>query len=232
MLHTPNDFFKDFKGSIFDPDSQAHKEIMAKLPDERPVEPPEMRTEDEFWQECEIPLRFRRAESSLKRFDGWSAINTTLRNKIDHTPGFCIVLRGERGTGKTQLAVEALKYGFIAFGLRVKMTSARDIQLATTASFKKDTLTDREVLDSFIKPDLLLIDEFDWQPTDKEHYFNQNLFYILDKRYQWMKSTILTSNKSTADFEKTTDPGILSRMNEGGGCFSTDGFENFRTRYN
>lgn len=231
-MHTPNDFLKDFKGTIFDPDSQAHKEMLAKLPDERPVEPPKIRTEDEFWQECEIPLRFRRAESSLVRFDGWLAIDTSLKDKIERVAGFCVVLRGCRGTGKTQLAVEALKYGFIKKRWDVAMTSARDIQLATTASFKKDTLTDREVLDSFIRPDLLLIDEFDWQPDDQKHYFNQNLFYILDKRYQWMKSTILTSNKSMDDFEKTTDPGILSRMNEGGGCFSTDGFENFRTRYN
>jgi DNA replication protein DnaC len=200
-----------------------------RFTDKRPE--PKTPTDEEFWKKCEIPTRFRKTDKDLKVAPSmgleWMDKLKVIQNLIDNEKGFTLAIRGPRGTGKTQMAIEALKYGYRR-GVRSRMTSARDIQLATTASFKSSEISDRDVLESFIWVPLLLIDEFDWQPDNRSHYYNSNLFYILDKRYSWCKSTILTSNATIEQFQQQTDPGILSRMAESGGRIDCDGWCDYR----
>lgn len=219
-------FFKSL--ADIDTESPEFKAFLAKLPDKLPEPEIKTPTDQDFWNACDIPTRFRREFASLEAPGYWMDKFTLLKEKIFSKAGFCLVIRGPRGTGKTQLAIEALKYGYQFKGMQCKITSARDIQLETIASFKKENESDKDVLNRFIWVDLLLIDEFDWQPEDRAHYFNNNMFHLLDKRYQWCKSTILTSNATIEEFEKNTDPGILSRMNEAGGRIDCDGWKSFR----
>ena len=212
---------------FLDTESEEWKQAYASLPDEPPEAEKPVPTDDEFWERCKIPNRFRREEAALRRFPEWSSKLILIQDKIVSEAGFCIAIRGPRGTGKTQLAIEAMKFAYKR-GIHSRMTSARDIQLATTDSFKRQDVSDLDILESFIKVPLLLIDEFDWRPGDKAHYYNSNLFYILDKRYSWMKSTILTSNATKEEFLANVDPGILSRMAESGGRIDCDGWNDYR----
>lgn len=215
---------------MFDPNSEIHKRMMASLPDHTEEPHPEKPkpTLQEFWRGSDVPTRFRRDAYSLSQFGQWNDKLNALKDKLKTEPGMICVLRGPRGTGKTQLAVELLKHAACELGLSTLFTSARDIQLITTSSFKDKEVTDMSVLHEFIKPKVLLIDEFDWQPLDKAHYFNSNLFYILDKRYAWCRSTILTSNATVEEFNSRVDPGILSRMTESGGRIDCDNWANQR----
>lgn len=221
----PNDFLK---GTIFDPDNPKNQEILKNLPDKIEVQPPEKKkpTVQEFWKLSEIPTRFRRSDLEMRGV--WNEKLNMMIPKLRSEPGFILAIRGPRGTGKTQLAVELLRHASTVLGLKTRFTSARDIQLATTSSFKSQDVTDLQILQALISVDVLLVDEFDWQPLDKTHYFNTNLFYILDKRYAWCRSTILTSNATIEQFQQQTDPGILSRMNESGGRIDCDDWQDQR----
>ena len=223
----PNDFLK---GTIFDPENPLNQQILASLPDKVEQPKPEKKkpTVQEFWKLSEIPTRFTRSDLDLEMRGAWNEKLNLIRPKLHSEPGMILAIRGPRGTGKTQLAVELLKYASTVLGLTTRFTSARDIQLVTTSSFKDDRVTDLQILRAFIAVDVLLIDEYDWQPNDRAHYFNTNLFYILDKRYAWCRSTILTSNATIEQFQQQTDPGILSRMNESGGRIDCDDWQDQR----
>ena len=219
-------FFKSL--ADIDAESPEFKAFLAKLPDKLPEPEIKTPTDQDFWNACDIPTRFRREFASLEAPNYWMDKFTLLKEKIFSKAGFCLVIRGPRGTGKTQLGIEALKYAYCEKGKKVMMTSALDIHLAITASFKDTKKTVEDVLNDFTRPGLLLIDEFDWKPEERGNYRNSNLFYIIDKRYQWNKSTILTSNATSEEFENNTDPGILSRMNEAGGRIDCDGWKCYR----
>lgn len=128
--------------------------------------------------------------------------------------GMLIALVGRSYVGKTQLAVEVMR---VATGRLMSARYAssweffRLIDRDRRSSFRDD-LTD--AVDMHLEPQLLVIDEFDRRSDSQWH--RDQLFGLINSRYQSLKDTILISNLSVADFEASIDPALASRMNSSG----------------
>jgi hypothetical protein len=161
----------------------------------------------------------------------WGEKARIMKTKIG--TGTILVFRGPPGTGKTQMACELLIHAITELDLSAKFSSYTDMQLAIKGSFGR-TGGEQSIIESMTKPSVLVIDEFDWAPTKRDKvtddYWQGIIYHIINHRYGDMQDTILTSNKSEAEFADTTISPIKSRIMECGGVVSTDGWTDWRVR--
>lgn len=169
----------------------------------------------------------KRHVTAQPEFSGdWGAKFTTISDLIGKGQGVSIALVGERGNGKTQLAVELMR----AATRQLKsclFTTAMSFFIAVKSSYRRDAEdTEQEIMSEFGAPKLLVIDEIG-KRSDTE-WENNMLFELLNRRYNAMTDTILICNKAKAEFETYIGPSIASRMNETGGIILCD-WPTFRT---
>lgn len=148
----------------------------------------------------------------------WGEELSKLKSKIG--TGFSAALIGGRGNGKTQMAVELMRYA--AEMSRTSLyTTAIGFFMAIKSTYKKEAdKTEEEIVTRFSKPKLLVIDEVGRRgETDWE---NNLLFELLNRRYAALKDTILICNQTAAEFSAGIGPSIISRMNESGGIIQCD----------
>lgn len=156
----------------------------------------------------------------------WGSKFETIRDLMNTGKGVSIALVGERGNGKTQLAVELMR---MATGQLKSclFTTAMSFFIAVKASYRKDAdQTEQEIMSEFGKPKFLVIDEIG-KRADTE-WENNMLFELLNRRYNNMTDTLLICNKAKSEFETYIGPSIASRMNETGGIILCD-WPTFRT---
>lgn len=137
--------------------------------------------------------------------------------------GYLVVLVGDNGTGKTQLAVEQLRHQVwlqSRTGLYVVfMTIVLDLQDSFASNSRRD------IVDLYLRPDLLVIDEID--NRGETGFEDRTLRHIIDQRYAKCKDTILISNMSREEFLESLGPANRSRMVETGGVYECN-WESFR----
>lgn len=183
------------------------------------------------FNEIGVPKRLLFARERLKVNTPWGEAAAKLKNMIG--TGTLLVLRGQPGTGKSQLAAELLIHGVTEKDLTAKFVTFTDIQLQIKTAFN-DSMGESAAIKTLTKPDILAIDEFDWIPNRQasatDDYWQSTIYHIINKRYNDMKDTILTSNKTEAEFAATTIAPIKSRIAETGGLVSTDDWTNWRER--
>ena len=153
----------------------------------------------------------------------WAGKFGAIRNKLDS--GFCIALVGNRGNGKTQMAVELMR---IVTGklLPAKFTTAISFFMAIKAAYRKDaTQTEADVLKSFQRPNLLVIDEIG-KRSDSE-WENNLLFELINRRYNDLTDTLLLDNRPKSEFIQSIGPSLASRMQETGGIIECN-WQSFR----
>jgi len=63
-----------------------------------------------------------------------------------------------------------------------------------------------------------------------DDYWSGLIYHIINKRYNDMKDSVMTSNKSREEFEKTTISPVKSRIDETGGVLSFDSWKDWRSR--
>ena len=127
--------------------------------------------------------------------------------------GCLIALIGSRGTGKTQLAIEASRESCRA-DRSALYTTAMDIFMAIKASYRQDGAGERSALAQFERPSLLIIDEAHVRgETDWE---NNLLTHLIDGRYRAVKDTVIISNQTHNQFRKSIGTSIYSRLIETG----------------
>lgn len=140
--------------------------------------------------------------------------------------GFTAGLFGTMGGGKTQMAVECMKECHRRKRSAL-FVSAMEFFSTIRASYRsQSTKSEREVVEDFRKPSLLVIDEIG--KRGQTEWEDGMLFELLNKRYEDMTDTILTCNLSRADFQKSVGDAIVSRMIECGGLIDCS-WSSYRT---
>lgn len=183
-----------------------------------------------------IPKRF--AESSFEHFEADSDVKkrilATCKKYADSfedrlSMGGGLVFCGKPGTGKTLLAC-AIANQIITDSLRVPVfTSVTKLARAVKDTYRKGSeLTEQDVIDSFVNPDLLIIDEIGAQRgTETELLIMQE---VIDERYQQVRSTILLSNLPEQELGQYIGERAIDRMYEGKGAVLAFTWESYRRK--
>jgi hypothetical protein len=167
----------------------------------------------------------------LQLKDLWGKGHDVARSKfLKIAGGDClIVLVGNRGPGKTQMAT----YWATVFMETQSSTNVRYVKCADLIGEIKATWhdggrkvgTESDVLSKYRRARYLVIDEFherggsDWE--------SRCLINLLDHRYDDMLATVLIANLSAEEAKKQINPSILDRANQTGGVIVCD-WETYR----
>lgn len=140
----------------------------------------------------------------------------------DPGDGMILGLLGDRGVGKTQLAVLMAKT-YCRQERAARYTTAADFFLDFRAVYQTDrpSMTERDVLESYIRPPLLVIDELqEWKRTEREQ---QTLTSLLDHRYRRLgATTVLVANMTIKGLLDNIGPSARRRLEERGGVIRCD----------
>jgi len=153
----------------------------------------------------------------------WGAMELRLRQKVGS--GFLVCLVGVRGCGKTQLAVELMKFNSRERLKASRYCSAMEFFLAIKGCYSGRKTSEENVLADFRSFPFLVIDEAGRR--GETEWEDRMLFELLDKRYGDMTDTLLISNQSIDEFSRVLGASLSSRMNETGGVIEC-GWEPFR----
>ncbi len=135
-----------------------------------------------------------------------------LLKNFDNSMG--LIFLGAPGTGKNHLAAATIKEVITEYNKTALMTEAVKIVRAIKESWRKNGETESQVIERFITPDLLVIDELGVQfgsETEKMY-----LTEIVNDRYNAMKTTILIGNLSMTELKDVVGERAIERFKEGG----------------
>lgn len=140
--------------------------------------------------------------------------------------GSIVALVGPRGTGKTYIVSQFVIDRLWSEHGTARCTWSHYAKLTTLVGRLKAFYGDMGTIETekleqyrtFLTKilDLLIIDEIHEVAEDSKHK-DRILTDLLDTRYAAKKDTILISNQSAEEFSRTTNPSIISRLNEHGG---------------
>jgi hypothetical protein len=116
-----------------------------------------------------------------------------------------VALIGSPGSGKTQIAVEAIRANLIQNAKPVRYEVLEDVfALCREAYSTNATRSEMQLIRDFTSPDFLVIDEIDKKASRENaqrHSNEQRLLHrILDKRYREMRPTLLIGNVANEDY--------------------------------
>ena len=165
-------------------------------------------------------------EHSKELYDFCLDYAANLKARI--TNGTSIILSGRPGTGKTHLAcalvMEAKRQGFSGLFTSV----AKLVRQVRDTWASGSEVTESEVLDRYIKLDLLVIDEVGVQAgSDNERNI---LFSVINGRYEEMRPTILLSNEPLSKVKELIGERAFDRFREGGGRAFACKWDTYRTK--
>ncbi len=186
----------------------------------------------------QLALRIRRSTinttKTLETFD-FSFNPTINRQQILDLAGCLyiqqkrnVIICGPTGVGKSHLA-QALGHEACRRGYKVLFTSAHHMLSHLNAGRADDTYQRR--LNSYLKPDLLIIDDFGLKPLRPPG--PEDLYEVISRRYE-QGSILLTSNRSPAEwYDLFNDPllasAALDRLLHGAHAIIITG-DSFRTQ--
>lgn len=182
------------------------KEMMKSAPEEAPelkINPEPLPT---------LPDRHKKFKATDSTSKDWDALYASLSVKIMN--GITIALIGQRGCGKTQLAICLIKACCRA-GKTSEYKKAFDIFLRIRSSNTDQYDSEIQAINDFVKPYLLVIDAF--EVRGETQFETRTMDHIIDKRYDAMKSTIIISNDTKEELSKVLGESICDRMRETGG---------------
>lgn len=179
-----------------------------------------------------VPRRHRdRAE--VEENLAWVAKWGELRMRLGS--GMLVALVGERGTGKTQLAVELIREVCEMQvddwnhpeNIEPKYVKAIDLFLRLRAGMRDESMeSEVSLLKRYSRASLLVIDEI--QERGETAWEDRVLHHLIDSRYGAMLDTVLIGNFKPEELVKSLGPSVASRLVEAGGVVVCD-WSSFRT---
>lgn len=160
----------------------------------------------EHWNAPEINVRFQPPNEG-QWWEAWVKV----REKLGK--GVIIGMVGAEGRGKSQMAVEAMKHTTANLRTAYYETST-GIALALKQTFGGEG-SELAVLRKLTTYSLLVIDEID--KMKKSGWSDTNLFYLLSKRHDALRDTIIMGNCQAQELKGILTEYILARMKQGGG---------------
>jgi DNA replication protein DnaC len=142
----------------------------------------------------------------------WKKVLDHLIGGLGHGSLFIII--GNRGTGKTHMACEAIKHTTLNLGKPALFTSAIEVFLSIRDCYRGGEQGEREVMNQFAKPQLLVIDEA--HERGDTAWEDRTLTHLIDRRYRDMHDTVLISNLSPEAVSESLGPSIIDRVRETG----------------
>jgi DNA replication protein DnaC len=130
--------------------------------------------------------------------------------------GRCLMLLGKVGNGKTHLAAAVAGAVIDQYRCNAMYTTVSRVCQQVKASYSKEsTQSEREALDIFRAPDLLILDEVGASyGTDFERMV---MFEVINARYEDVKPTIVISNLGAGALVEALGDRTVDRLREGGG---------------
>ena len=180
-----------------------------------------------------VPERFRGCtiENYVVETEGQRHARDIVAEFIDNLAehrkrGTQVVFSGNVGTGKSHLAIAALKEA-MKTGTGAYM-NVLDMVRAVRDTWRRDSpRSETEVLGTLGDLGLLVIDEVGVQyGTEGEQTV---LFDVLNRRYRDCRPTILLTNLKSQSFEQYVGPRVFDRLKEGG-IWLRFGWESWRGR--
>jgi DNA replication protein DnaC len=181
-----------------------------------------------------IPSRY--IESSLENFIG--DVDKQVEKWISLKGENLLIQSPKAGNGKTHLAISVMCEKMSSMrdrGLELSLESYQkssnafkeyevikptgmfvnfaDLMLEVKASFDSKDINEQDVITKYTNYTILVIDDIG---TEKSSDYTQAVIYsILNRRYESMKSTIITTNLSSGDITGSYGSRILSRIASG-----------------
>ncbi len=175
--------------------------------------------------EANIPKRHD-TPFGMRQQGEWRIKYDTLCKCLFERRGAMIAIIGPRGTGKTQMAVDALNLWMHKAKLGALYARAFDVFAAIKETYRENARhTEIDAIKKFASIPMLVIDEM--QVRSETDWENSMLTSILDQRYMYLKYTIMIANLEHDAFMKHVGASVYDRVVETGGVISCT-WESFR----
>lgn len=133
-----------------------------------------------------------------------------------------VFISGPVGTGKTHLIVglvrKMVEYHLCRFKFRTGVDMLYEIR--STFNYGDPGETDR-MIDKFTKTDILVIDDLGAEKSTE--WARETFYMIIDRRYNMMKRTFITSNLLPKELANKLNDRLVSRLMEGAMLLKIDG---------
>lgn len=160
----------------------------------------ETRRRERLLEEAGIPARYRHC--TLENFQLWDPQNPTLARARTIVQEFVdllsaaemekgVLIMGPVGTGKTHLAVGALRQAILGSGVRGRFADFASLVLQIQMTFDGSG-SQRELLQPLVEVDLLVLDELGAGKVTP--WVMDLLYYLVNSRYLEGRTTIFTTN--------------------------------------
>lgn len=173
----------------------------------------DLATMEKLRQQWNAPRRHETVTQLDPDAKEWFAAYEKLRARTG--AGFTAALVGKRGPGKTQIAMELMRYA-TAVGRSAYYCTAMDYFMRVKDTFhpdRKESQADAQKF--FVRFKLLVIDEMNVRSDSP--WEDNMLADLIGKRYNALLDTVLVSNESLDEFTKSIGPSIIDRLNETAG---------------
>lgn len=199
--------FEDFKFTLPQEDPDYEEKRLAKVKEEE--ERQQKIGLEHRWSLANVPERHARTRPEItgEWGEAWKRLEVRLGL------GCIIPIIGTRGSGKTQLAVQAIRFVCKKGGYS-SYTKAIEIFLNIREAMGNKDKSEKDAIKTYITQRLLVIDAM--EVRGETEFENRILDYIIDVRYDYGLDTILISNQKKEDFTKSLGPSIISRIHESG----------------
>lgn len=140
---------------------------------------------------------------------------------VDYAKG--LYIWGDRGTGKTHLAVALMREALKNINVIVRngdyvinrrnvpcFISIPELLLEIRNSYSDGKSSEKLIIDKYTDNDFLVLDDLGAEKTSE--WTMQILYIIVDRRYREEKKTIFTSNLSIEEISEKLDDRIASRI--------------------